>query len=94
MFQARGTEAAAVPAVDTSDARGVVRTVWTLDRVPGRQQLAIAVEGVPVSPVVTAESDPVTSSTPLFPREPGSGTTRPRLRSRERVRMPASAALV
>jgi hypothetical protein len=56
-FQVRGAGGAA-PALDTADARGTVSTVWTLDPSPGRQQLAIAVEGVPVSPVVTAEADP------------------------------------
>ena len=45
--------------VDTSDARGTVRTVWTLGEVPGRQHLAISTEGVSVLPVLTAEADPV-----------------------------------
>src|SRR3970282_1784571 len=51
--------AAPVPAVNAADALGTVHPVWTLDPVPGRQQLAIAVDGVAVSPVVTAEADPV-----------------------------------
>jgi hypothetical protein len=61
-FQVRGAGSAA-PALDTADARGTVSTVWTLDPSPGRQQLAIAVDGVPVSPVVTAEADPLPANT-------------------------------
>lgn len=62
-FQVRGPGGAAEPAVDTADARGVVSAVWTLDVVPGRQQLAVAVEGLAVSPVVSAEADPVPANT-------------------------------
>ncbi|HEX6104480.1 MAG TPA: Ig-like domain-containing protein [Gemmatimonadales bacterium] len=93
-FQARGTEAAAVPAVDTSDARGVVRTVWTLDRVPGRQQLAIAVEGVPVSPVVTAEADPVPADTRVtLASEPAPGTAGDSLADPVTIRVTDSAGV-
>lgn len=49
--------------VDTADERGIVSTVWTLDALPGRQQLVIAVEGVEVAPVVSAEADPVPANT-------------------------------
>lgn len=62
-FVARGGAGAVVPAVDTSDARGMVQAAWTLGAVPGRQQLAISVEGVAVSPVLTAEADPVPANT-------------------------------
>jgi hypothetical protein len=58
-FQVRDGDGLASPAVDTADLRGQVATAWTLGGVPGRRQLAIAVEGVAVSPVVTAEADPV-----------------------------------
>ena len=51
------------PEVDTSDARGMVQATWTLGAVPGRQQLALQVEGVSVSPVLTAEADPVAANT-------------------------------
>jgi hypothetical protein len=47
------------PCSDTSDARGLARTIWTLGGAPGRQHLAIAVEGVSVAPVLSAEADPV-----------------------------------
>lgn len=47
------------PAVDTSDAQGMVGSVWTLGETPGRQRLAITVEGVPAAPALTAEADPV-----------------------------------
>ncbi|MGH7528598.1 MAG: invasin domain 3-containing protein, partial [Gemmatimonadales bacterium] len=62
-FLDRGDFGAAEPAVDTSDARGMVQTAWTLGGLPGRQHLAIAVEGVSVSPVLTAEADPVAANT-------------------------------
>jgi hypothetical protein len=61
-FQAAGAGGAAL-AVDTADARGTVSAVWTLDPRPGRQQLAIVVEGVSVSPVVSAEADPLPANT-------------------------------
>ena len=63
-FQVRGAGTVSPPA-DTADARGTVSTVWTLDSAPGRQQLAVAVEGIAVSPVVTAEADPIPANTRL-----------------------------
>jgi hypothetical protein len=47
------------PALDTSDARGVVQTIWRLGDLPGRQQLTISVPGVSVAPALGAEADPV-----------------------------------
>ncbi|HEU5040919.1 MAG TPA: Ig-like domain-containing protein [Gemmatimonadales bacterium] len=74
-FLPRAAAALATPATDTADERGLVRAVWTLDPTPGRQQLAIAVEGVAVTPVVTAEADPVPANTRVsLALEPGSGT--------------------
>ena len=62
-FRIENGQGSCVPAVDTSDARGAVRTVWTLGEIPGRQHLAIATEGVSVLPVLTAEADPVPAKT-------------------------------
>ncbi len=58
-FHSVSAGASAEPALDTSDARGMVRTVWRLGDLPGRQQLAISVEGVSVTPALGAEADPV-----------------------------------
>ena len=55
--------AVTAPVVDTADERGLVRAAWTLDPTPGRQQLAIAVDGVAARPVVSAEADPVAANT-------------------------------
>jgi adhesin/invasin len=64
-----------LPEVDTSDARGMVQTLWTLGPVPGRQQITIAVEGVPVWPMVSAEADPIPANTrvSLVGEEPAAG---------------------
>lgn len=62
-FIVRGSIGAVAPEVDTSDTRGMVQAVWRLGTLPGRQQLAISVEGVAVSPVLTAEADPVSVNT-------------------------------
>ena len=59
----RSAQGTVQPEVDTSDARGMVQATWTLGAVPGRQQLALQVEGVSVSPVLTAEADPVAANT-------------------------------
>jgi hypothetical protein len=58
-----GGEGNSTPSADTSDARGIVRTIWTLGNIPGRQHLAIAVDAVSVTPVLTAEADPVAANT-------------------------------
>ncbi|HEX2220096.1 MAG TPA: Ig-like domain-containing protein [Gemmatimonadales bacterium] len=55
--------AQAEPAVDTSDARGMVQTTWRLGDTPGRQQLSIAVDGVGAAPSLGAEADPVPANT-------------------------------
>jgi hypothetical protein len=62
-FRTESGEGNTNPRADTSDARGIVRAVWTLGNVPGRQHLTIAVEAVSVSPVLTAEADPVAANT-------------------------------
>jgi Big-like domain-containing protein len=62
-FRIQGGEGTSTPSADTSDGRGIVRTVWTLGNIPGRQHLAIAVDAVSLSPVLTAEADPVASNT-------------------------------
>jgi hypothetical protein len=62
-FVVRGGLGAASPEVDTSDARGMVQSAWTLGPAPGRQQMAISVEGVAISPVLTAEADPQPANT-------------------------------
>ena len=51
------------PALDTSDARGMVKSMWRLGELPGRQQLSVAVQGVSTSPTVSAEADPLPANT-------------------------------
>jgi hypothetical protein len=58
-FHSLSPGALAEPALDTSDARGMVRTSWRLGDLPGRQQLTISVDGVSVTPALGAEADPV-----------------------------------
>jgi len=58
-FHSVSPGASAEPALDTSDARGMVQTIWRLGDMPGRQQLTISVEGVGVAPALGAEADPV-----------------------------------
>ncbi len=53
----------AEPAVDTTDAQGVAQAVWTLAELPGRQRIAVGVEGVAAAPVLTAEADPAPGNT-------------------------------
>ena len=62
IFHSVSAGASAEPALDTSDARGMVRTVWRLGDLPGRQQLTISVEGVSVTPALAAEADPVAAN--------------------------------
>jgi hypothetical protein len=62
-FRIQTGEGSAAPSADTSDARGIVRTFWTLGNIPGRQHLAIAVDAVSVTPVLSAEADPVAANT-------------------------------
>jgi hypothetical protein len=59
----KSAQGTVLPEVDTSDARGMVQGTWTLGPVPGRQQLALQVENVSVSPVLTAEAEPVAANT-------------------------------
>jgi adhesin/invasin len=58
-FHSMSPGGSAEPALDTSDARGMVRTNWRLGDLPGRQQLTISVDGVSVTPALGAEADPV-----------------------------------
>ena len=61
-FSSAAPGAAAEPPLDTSDARGMVRTSWRLGELPGRQQLVIEVTGVSAAPSVSAEADPVSAN--------------------------------
>ena len=58
-FHSPSVGASPEPATDTSDARGMVQTLWRLGDIPGRQQLTISVDGVAVTPALGAEADPV-----------------------------------
>ena len=62
-FHSASSGAVVEPALDTSDARGLVRTTWRLGDTPGRQLLSIDVEGVAVAPTVGAEADPLPANT-------------------------------
>jgi hypothetical protein len=62
IFHSVSPGASAEPALDTSDARGMVQTAWRLGDTPGRQQLAISVDGVSVAPALGAEADPVAAN--------------------------------
>jgi hypothetical protein len=62
-FVTRGGQGSVLPARDTADGRGMVQAVWTLGPVPGRQQLSLSVEGLAVSPVLSAEADPLPANT-------------------------------
>jgi hypothetical protein len=64
-FHSVAPGASAEPAFDTSDARGMVQTVWRLGDMPGRQQLTISVDGVSVTPALGAEADPVAANAKL-----------------------------
>lgn len=58
-FHSVSPGASVEPGLDTSDARGMVRTEWRMGDLPGRQQLTISVDGVSVAPALGAEADPV-----------------------------------
>jgi hypothetical protein len=62
-FRADGADTSAVAVVDTSDSRGIVQATWRLGETPGRQQLAVSVEGVSLAPSVAAEADPLPANT-------------------------------
>jgi hypothetical protein len=62
-FHSAAAGAAVESALDTSDARGIVKTMWRLGELPGRQQLSVAVQGVSTSPSVSAEADPLPANT-------------------------------
>lgn len=65
VFHSTSVGASAEPALDTSDARGLVRTTWRLGDLPGRQQLTISVDGVGIAPALGAEADPVPGNAKL-----------------------------
>jgi Bacterial Ig-like domain (group 1) len=71
-FHSTSSGAAAEPVLDTSDARGIVRTVWRLGDLPGRQQLTVSVDGVGTAPTLAAEADPLPANTrvELLTKEP------------------------
>jgi len=94
-FRVQSGQGSCQPQVDTSDARGVVRTVWTLGDAPGRQHVAIAAEGVSMVPVLTAEADPVSSRTRVaLVTEDLSGTVGDTLSPAVVVRVTDSAGVV
>jgi Bacterial Ig-like domain (group 1) len=62
-FHSAASGATVEPALDTSDARGMVKTMWRLGELPGRQQLSVAVQGVSTSPTVSGEADPLPANT-------------------------------
>jgi hypothetical protein len=51
------------PAVDSSDAQGMARALWTLGGAPGRQSLSVNADGVVSPTLVTAEAEPVAANT-------------------------------
>jgi hypothetical protein len=51
------------PAIDSSDAQGIARAMWTLGGAPGRQSLSVNAEGVVSPTLVTAEAEPVAANT-------------------------------
>jgi hypothetical protein len=55
------------PATDTTDAEGVAHGEWTLGATPGRQRLAVGVEGIAAATLVGAEADPVAANTRVVP---------------------------
>jgi hypothetical protein len=64
------------PAVDTSDAEGIVQAVWTLGDRPGRQRSSLAVDGdSPIATALAAEAEPVAANTRVTSGEPPSGVT-------------------
>ena len=64
------------PAIDTSDADGIVQAVWTLGDRPGRQRSSLAVDGdPPIATALAAEAEPVAANTRVTSGEPPSGVT-------------------
>lgn len=53
----------AVPDTVRTDAKGVARVEWILGSVPGRQQMAVRVDGVDSALVLRAEADPLPANT-------------------------------
>jgi hypothetical protein len=69
------TGGSAEPVVDTTDAQGMVQSVWTLAEVPGRQRISVGVPGIAAAPVLTAEADPVPANTRVVLADTGLGGT-------------------
>ncbi len=63
------------PAVDTSNADGIVQLPWTLGARPGRQRIALGVDGdAGIATLLTADADPVPENTRItFAGTPPSG---------------------
>jgi hypothetical protein len=73
VFHSPSAGASPEPAADTSDARGMVQTIWRLGDIPGRQQLTISVDRVAVAPALGAEADPVPANAKVELVAPVSG---------------------
>jgi adhesin/invasin len=86
-FHSAASGAAVEPALDTSDARGTVKTMWRLGELPGRQQLSIAVPGVSTSPTVNGEADPLPANTRVEIATPDRGRVGDTLREPVVVRV-------
>jgi len=62
-FDPSASEGTVQPDSGTTDAHGIVTTRWTLGPVPGRQRLAVQVEGIDSAQIVDAEADPTPKNT-------------------------------
>ncbi|HXE58765.1 MAG TPA: Ig-like domain-containing protein, partial [Gemmatimonadales bacterium] len=62
-FAAVGGDGTTTPEVDTSDLQGVASARWTLGPRPGRQRVAVTVDGAGAAAEVVAEADPVPANT-------------------------------
>jgi hypothetical protein len=63
-FQADDESSRVDQETDTSDADGIVQARWTLGARPGRQRLALGIDGMPpIATLVVAEADPVPANT-------------------------------
>ncbi len=64
-FRPEDAEGAADPAQAVTDGAGRARAAWTLSPRPGRQRLAVAVEGLDTVLMVGVEADPVSRNTKI-----------------------------
>jgi Big-like domain-containing protein len=58
-------------ATDTTDASGVAHVEWKLAGVPGRQRLAVGVDGIAGATFALAEAEPVPANTRVTPLDSG-----------------------